>query len=117
MLSIEKFPDAEASIWWVDAWGNCKTTMLPEDVKFEVGSTISTNVGELTCYERLKDVPANETAIIIGSSGLGSKRFLEIVVQGNSAADKFNLKSGSELSIKNGLYIYEKSSAEQISVK
>jgi hypothetical protein len=39
-------------------------------------------------YSRLKDVPDNELAIIVGSSGLGEKRLLEIVLQGGSAKKK-----------------------------
>jgi len=36
----------------------------------------------LPCYNRLKDIPDNQVALTIGSSGLASKRFLEIMQQG-----------------------------------
>lgn len=38
-----------------------------------------------------------KTGLIIGSSGLGLKRFLEIVVSGESGAKKLDLKVGDEI--------------------
>ena len=70
---------------------------LPEEIGFEAGKTVQTTVGELTCYNRLKDVPDAQAALIIGSSGYKQKRFLEVVVQGKSAAQFFRLKSGHVL--------------------
>jgi hypothetical protein len=95
--SLDEIPETPKAIWWVDNFGNCKTTMLPEEIGFEPGKKIQTSVGELTCYARLKDVPNDEPALIIGSSGLGHKRFLELVVQGKSAAARFNVESGHVL--------------------
>ncbi len=84
-------------VWLVDGFGNCKTTVLHEEVEHKQGKVLKTKIGELTCYERLKDVPNDTPALIIGSSGFGLKRFLEVVVQGKNAAKFFNLKSGSEI--------------------
>ncbi len=81
------------TIWWIDNFGNCKTTLLSTDLNFSAGKKINTKFGELTCYNRLKDVPDDQPALIIGSSGL-EERFLEIVVQGQSAAKLLNIKSG-----------------------
>jgi len=58
-------------------------------------------LGGLNFYPRLKDVPDNEVALITGSSGLWEKRFLEIVVQGGSAANILKIKSGQAIDIKN----------------
>ena len=52
------------------------------------------NVLHLPFYNRLKDIPDGQVALTIGSSGLGSKRFLEIMQQGASAASTLALQSG-----------------------
>ena len=98
----EKYPvsniaDIPKSIWLVDGFGNCKTTILPQEVRHTPGKTIKTKIGNLMCYERLKDVPDGKLGLIIGSSGFGLKRLLEIVVQGKSAAQRFKLTVGSEI--------------------
>jgi hypothetical protein len=99
-LQISEVPDSPNAIWFADIFGNLKTTFLPEDLKFENGKKINfENFGEITCYNRLKDVPNGETGLIIGSSGLDQKRFIEIVIQGQSAKIKFNSRIGQELKI------------------
>jgi len=98
----------ESAVWWVDNFGNSKTTILPEDIDFCPGETVCLFVKDeavsylarhyfVSCYKQLKDVPDNKVGIIIGSSGLGDKRFLEIVLQGGSAAQFFGIKSGVTL--------------------
>ena len=89
-VNISEIPDSPNAIWWVDNFDNCKTTILPEEI-------INTNIKKLKYFSRLKDVPNKKSALITGSSGLGDKRFLEIVVQGGSASKYFNLQSGSLL--------------------
>jgi hypothetical protein len=49
------------------------------------------------CYDRLKDVPNGEPGIIVGSSGYREHRFIEIVVQGLSAATQFGIKQSDLL--------------------
>jgi hypothetical protein len=95
--AISKIDEAPKAVWLVDNFGNCKTTLLPKDVDFEPGTILTTKIGDLKCYRRLKDVPINEPGIVIGSSGLNEDRFLEVVVKGKSAAEKFNLGVGSVL--------------------
>jgi hypothetical protein len=85
--------DAPSTVWWVDNFGNCKTTLLPE----EAARLDAPEFAELPRYARLKDVPNGEAAVIAGSSGLGERRLLEIVVQGASAAERFSLASGARL--------------------
>jgi hypothetical protein len=100
-LSINEVPDTPNAVWFADVFGNLKTTLLPQDIGFEVGKKINfESFGEIICYNRLKDVPNGETGLIIGSSGLDAIRFLEIVIQGHSAKAKFNCKIGQELVIK-----------------
>jgi hypothetical protein len=96
-MAISEFEDIPQCIWWVDNFGNCVTTLMPEDIGFEAGKKITTVFGELTCYERLKDVPNGETALIIGSWGIDHRRFVGLVIQGQSAAKAFDIKTGTLL--------------------
>lgn len=95
--SIENIPQAPKAVWWVDNFGNCKTTMLPQDINHQPGKELKTKFGKIMCYDHLKDVPNGEAGLIIGSSGLEDKRFVELVVQGESAAEHFNLKPGDTI--------------------
>ncbi len=88
------------AVCWVDSFGNLKTNILPEEVNFEVGKNVIVRVGpnkqlRLPCYNRLKDIPDNTVAFTIGSSGMGEKRFLEIMQQGKSAAYALGMGSGT----------------------
>lgn len=96
-LPLDQIPDAPHAVWWIDNFGNCKTTMLPEEINFEPGKVIKTRFGEIMCYARLKDVPNDEPGLIVGSSGLGDKRFIEFVVQGKSAAGRFSIQTGDTI--------------------
>lgn len=91
-LRIKDIQDAPPAIWWIDNFGNCKTTLLREDIQKK--NRFSSKIINLPYFARLKDVPDKTTALISGSSGLGKKRFLEIVVQGESAEKKFKISSG-----------------------
>jgi len=94
---INEVSDIPESVWFVDNFGNCKTTLLPKDIGFEINKEISSEIGNFTCYSKLKDVPDGKKAITIGSSGYGNNRFLEIVIQGKSASTELNLLSGSQI--------------------
>ncbi|MFA7309044.1 MAG: hypothetical protein WC045_03160 [Patescibacteria group bacterium] len=91
-MSIKDVPDAPAVVWWVDNFGNCKTTFLNEDRKD--GISFYSKFSNLPYFERLKDVPDDTASIVSGSSGIGKKRFLEIIIQGKSAANEFNVFTG-----------------------
>lgn len=92
-LPMAEIPEIPKTVWWVDNFGNCKTTCFQEELDIKNGK-VNTKFGELNFYDRLKDVPDHEPAVIVGSSGFGNKRFVEIVVQGKSAADHFKIKAG-----------------------
>lgn len=94
---ISDVEDAPNSVWWVDNFGNCKTTLLPDEAGFEAGKVLKTKFGDIKCYVQLRDVPVGEAAITIGSSGIDKKRFLEVIVQGKSAAEHFKINVGSEV--------------------
>jgi len=96
IIPIEEISDMPETIWWVDVFGNCKTTILENEL---ADRNIIIRNNRLPYYTRLKDVPDKEPALIVGSSGLGQKRFLEIVVQGGSAEAQFNLAVGDDLSL------------------
>ncbi len=95
VMSLDEIPDAGKAVWYVDSFGNAKTTMLPEEIGFEAGKQMKTQVGDLTCYNRLKDVPNDTQGMTIGSSGYKQKRFVEITVQGKRASDILGLKPGT----------------------
>lgn len=97
-INIETIPDVPVAIWWVDNFGNCKTTILAKDI-YQIKKELITKFGTLPYFLRLKDVPDKKSALITGSSGLGEKRFLEIITQGSSVSDHFNLHSGDLLTI------------------
>ncbi len=98
-VTLDEVVDMPSVVWWVDNFGNVKTSLLPDEAGFEAGKTIIVNDEKLLCYTRLADVPDGERAVIIGSSGVGAQRFLEIVVQGKRACDAFGLSIGSEVVI------------------
>jgi len=96
--SLQEYENSDA-IWWIDCFGNLKTTMLPDEVDFlSVGSImLSISSQPITCCpEGLKSVPDGKIGLVIGSSGIGSSRWLEVVINGGSAAKYFNL-SGAQL--------------------
>ena len=94
-LAFTDIIDAATGVWWIDSFGNCKTTLLPADVQFEHGAkrAISLHGVDITatCYNYLRDVPDAETGLILGSSGYGQERFLELVIQGKSAAAYYHI--------------------------
>jgi hypothetical protein len=94
---VSKIHDAPQAIWWVDNFGNTVTTIMPEDIEFKPGKQIQTKYGKLKCYDRLKDVPNNKPALIIGSWGIDNRRWVSLVIQGKSAAQEFDIHSGSLL--------------------
>ncbi len=89
------FPDAPFAVWWIDNFGNCKTTIFKREISQH--KLVITKFGKIKYFEKLKDVPDKTTALITGSSGLGNERFLEIVIQGKSAAKFLNLFSGDSV--------------------
>jgi S-adenosyl-l-methionine hydroxide adenosyltransferase len=99
-MKVKDIEDCPNAIFYIDNFGNLKTTILPEEVNFEKGAVIKfENFGELKCYTQLKDLPNGETGLIIGSSGLKERRLLEIITQGGSAAQKFGSKIGDKINV------------------
>ena len=94
-MNIADVSDASQAVWWTDNFGNCKTTMLLEEISADV--PVQTAFGEVSYFFRLKDVSDGQVALVTGSSGLGASRFLEIVAQGGNAAQLLDVRSGDVL--------------------
>lgn len=95
--ALSDFLEAPKAVWYIDNFGNSKTTLWAEDIDHTAGKKIMTQWGEIMCYDRLKDVPNGEPGIIVGSSGYRDHRFIEIVVQGISAAKHFGINVGDKI--------------------
>lgn len=103
-LAIADVADMPSLVWWVDSFGNAKTSLTAKDIEFIPGSQKTVRFSDgttisLPCVERLADVPDQEPALIIGSSGFQSHRFVELVVQGGRAADRFNIQKADQITI------------------
>ncbi len=96
--TLDDIPTIDPSVWHIDSFGNVKTTLLPSDINFADGKTITLANGEtVQCYTHLADVPRGVPALIIGSSGYGDDRFLELVIQRSNAAERYGLSVGSPI--------------------
>lgn len=95
--ALSDFQSAPLAIWFVDNFGNLKTTAWGSDIGHAAGQVVKTKFGSLKCYPRLKDVPNGEPGLTLGSSGYGDERFVELVVQGKSAAAYFGAQVGDLL--------------------
>jgi len=95
--NINTIPNAPEAIWWTDNFGNCKTTLLPEELNEAKIRLIRNKIPKIEFYDKLKDVPNGQTAVIIGSSGIDKNNFLEIVVQGDNASKIHKITSGDIL--------------------
>lgn len=87
----------EQAIWSIDNFGNCKTTMLPEEIDFVPGRQVETLYGTATMHQQLRDVSDGQLALTIGSSGYAHKRFIELVIQGASVAAQHELRVGDKV--------------------
>ncbi|MEK7619710.1 MAG: SAM hydroxide adenosyltransferase [Patescibacteria group bacterium] len=103
-LPITDVDDMPSLIWWIDSFGNAKTSLTAHDINFKTGARKQATFADgttisLPCVERLANVTDHEPALIVGSSGIKSERFVEIVVQGGSAAERFNLHKADAITI------------------
>lgn len=121
-IDIQTINDAPDAIWYADGFGNYKTTLIPEEFGISSSASdeelrsqknakkgdvqplasIQTTLGLLPLYRRLADVPPGEKpALTVGSSGIGSgegrRRFIELVIQGKSAAEALKLRVGENI--------------------
>lgn len=92
-LILENEPIKE-QVWLRDNFGNLKTTITSSEIeahvkKGKVKSAINGRKREFPFYERLSEVPLGVTAFIVGSSGYGESRFVELVAQGRAVDGKY----------------------------
>jgi len=100
---ISKIQNIKGKIWFTDNFGNIKTTYLKNEIVVDKNGyskfKINNNNFKLKLYNHLKDLPDNETGLVVGSSGIGEKRFIEIISQGASATKKLKIICNSKISI------------------
>jgi hypothetical protein len=97
-ISLDEHPGVAGRAWFIDNFGNVKTTLTPEEIGFEEGQTLTLESGQdITCYRRLADVPTDQLGLTIGSSGYGDVRLLEVAKAGGRAADDLNIGIGSTI--------------------
>ncbi len=93
---LDEVADLEPTIWWIDNFGNCKTTILPSELE-SLRPDLINKIGALEFHTRLTDVPKGFASFTQGSSGIADHRFVEIVVQRGRANEHFGLKTGDSL--------------------
>ncbi|HSX42919.1 MAG TPA: hypothetical protein VLF59_02435 [Candidatus Saccharimonadales bacterium] len=98
--------DVEGKVWAIDNFGNIKTTWTADELGFDDGKEFILADGQkVVCHHRLADVPADMSALTLGSSGYGKDRFVELVVQwkdggfygSNTAADRHTFIVGDNI--------------------
>lgn len=96
--NLEESADMTDCVWFVDNFGNIKTSLLIRDFAI-AGNRVSLKIDsksyKFSFFERLKDLPNKEIGLTVGSSGVGDDRFLEIMIRGGNAAKEFGIKEGS----------------------
>jgi len=91
---LENISDLPPAIWHIDSFGNCKTTLLPEDITTDATET---RFGTFPYTVQLRNLPDTTTSLIRGSSGLGTTRFLELMTQRRNFATAHNAKIGDNI--------------------
>jgi hypothetical protein len=92
---LEEIPDLPAAVWFIDNFGNCKTTLTREAINET--AELATRFGTLPFVEQLRNVPDSLPAVTVGSSGFDDTRWLELVMQRAPFATKHNVHVGDDL--------------------
>lgn len=87
----------KGKVWYIDSFGNCKTTLLKEELNISTEGFVKTRWGEIKFYEKLKDVENDNLGIYVGSSGIDKKRFVEITIQGGNASSGIGINIGDSV--------------------
>jgi hypothetical protein len=93
--SLDNIPDLPKAIWHIDNFGNCKTTLMTEDIN--QSGTTETHFGTLPYFEQLRNVPDGATGLVHGSSGINDTRFIELMAQRTSFARNHGVKIGDDI--------------------
>lgn len=90
-------------VWFIDNFGNIKTTYLYEELADNKDNQYEVAFGQtkikMNLYKHLKDLPDNEIGLVVGSSGIENKRFIEIIAQGKSASEELSLNCNDKILI------------------
>lgn len=93
---VNEILDVDDRVWLTDSFGNCKTTILEKELDKSQGE-VETKWGRFKIHERLKDLATDEAALYVGSSGIEDKRFVEFTINGQNAAQKYEVKIGDKV--------------------
>lgn len=100
---LKNIKDVSDGVWFIDNFGNVKTTLVRSDFDLKNGEDIKISIKKrkkkIGFYERLKDLPDKKVGIVEGSSGIANKRFLEIILQGGDVAREYKLEVGDSIEI------------------
>ena len=92
---LSEIPNSPNTIWFIDNFGNIKTTLLKREITLDAKNSVTLKVTKkpllLKFYSALRDLPNKTTGLVVGSSGIGEKRFLEIISQGENASEKLGI--------------------------
>ena len=95
---LSKVSNAPDAIWFVDNFGNTKTTLLKEEINLDTENNAVMKIAgkqiKLSFCDMLNNLPDKAIGITVGSSGIGEKRFLEIISRSGNASRELNIKSG-----------------------
>ncbi len=92
---VNNIPDLPPAVWCIDNFGNCKTTLSVDDLSNI--NYLATKYGKFNIIENLTNVPDNSDAVVVGSSGFENKRWLEMVSQQKSFAEKYEVSIGDDI--------------------
>lgn len=100
--NLDLIPAVQNKVWFIDNFGNVKTTIENNNLKEGQKVSLKLNNGtfDMSYHRCLRDLQDGETGIVQGSSGFRECRFLEIVTQGVNTTKKFDLKVGDAIEIK-----------------
>ncbi|MEA1936939.1 MAG: hypothetical protein U9N04_02395 [Patescibacteria group bacterium] len=100
-IPFEKYDLSEISaspnaVWFVDNFGNIKTTLLKKEITLDAKSKTTLKIAgksiRLNFYPMLGNIPNKKAGLIVGSSGIGESRFLEIISRGGNASRELGIK-------------------------
>ncbi|MCA9354751.1 MAG: hypothetical protein KC877_04495 [Candidatus Kaiserbacteria bacterium] len=93
--SLSEVPDLPPAVWHIDNFGNCKTTLTEKDLSDS--TELTTRFGTLPYITQLRDVPDSKDAVITGSSGIKTHRWLELVCQRSPFATSHQVSIGDDI--------------------
>jgi hypothetical protein len=94
-LSLDKIPDLPNTVWHIDNFGNCKTTLLSNN--YNDKGNLTTRFGTFPIVSQLRHLDDGQSSIVIGSSGIGEYRFLELMSQRKNFSSLYNVHIGDDI--------------------